>query len=128
MCPGHELRGREGSPSFESLCDTTPATEGEKELEEIQSSEAEFTPRPTQASMVSPGATVASPGGRGADVIPESAYSADVGLSHFDGYVESSETDVFTSNDEYPVLLNIIEDADREGQQAPAELLIEEVR
>lgn len=122
LCAGRELRDREGSPSFESLCDTTPATEGEKELEEIHSSEAEFT------SMVSPGATVASPGGRSADVIPESAYSADVGLSHFDGFVESSETDVFISNDEYPVILNIIEDADREGQQAPAELLIEEVR
>lgn len=120
---GHELRDREGSPSFQSLCDTTPTTHGE-----IQSSEAELAPRPTRASTVSPSATVASPGGRDVDVIPESTYSADVGLSHFGGYVESFETDIFISNDDYPIILNIIEDTDLEGQRPPAELLIEEVR
>lgn len=124
----HELRDREDSQSFQSLCDTTPTTQGEKEPEEIQSSEAELAPRPTRASKVSPSATVASPGGRDADVIPESTYSADVGLSHFGGYVESFETDIFISNDDYPIILNIIEDTDLEGQRPPAELLIEEVR
>lgn len=122
---GHELQDRKGS-----LCDSTPTTPREKKPDEIQTSKTELAPCPThlRTPMVSPSATIASPGGYGVDVIPESTYSADMNLSHFGGYVESFETDIFISNDEDPVILNIIEDTDLEGQKAPAELLIEEVR
>lgn len=122
---GHELQDRKGS-----LCDTTPTTPGEKKPDEIRSSKAELAPCPThlRTPMVSPSATMASPGGYGVDVIPESTYSADVDLCPFGGYVEAFETDIFISNDEDPVILNIIEDTDLEEQKAPAELLIEEVR
>lgn len=127
---GPELRDREGSQSVESLCDSTPITQEETEPEGIQSSRAERCPCPTHqhSSMGSSGATVASPGGYGVDVIPVSTSSADLDLSHFGGYVESLETDFFISNEDDPIILNIIEDTDQEGQNAPAGLIIEEVR
>lgn len=109
---GPELQDREGSQSVESLCDSTPSTRGQKE--EVQSS-----------SMGSSGAVVASPGGYGVDAMLGLTSSADLDLSDFGGYVESCETD---SNEEDPIVLNIIEDTDLEGQNAPAELIIEEVR
>lgn len=127
---GPELRDREGSQSVESLCDSTPSTRGEKEPEEIPSSQAERCPCPThqRSSMGSSGAIVASPGGYGLDVITGSTSSAELDLSHFGRYVESFETDIFISNKEDPIILNIIEDTDLEGQNAAAELIIEEVR
>ncbi len=127
---GPELRDREGSQSFESLCDSIPTAQEETEPEEIQSSQAERSPCPTlqHSSMGSSGPTVASPGGYGVDVIPGSTSSADLELSHFGGYVESLETDFFISDEDDPVILNIIEDTDLEGQNAPARLITEEVR
>ncbi|XP_037608676.1 alpha-protein kinase 2 isoform X2 [Sebastes umbrosus] len=118
---GPELRDREASRSVESLCDSTAR---EKEREEIRSSQAEHSPHPTHqhSSMGSSGVTVASlSGGYGVDVIPGS--SADLGLSHFGGFVES---DIFISNEEDPIILNITEDTDSEGQNTPGELIIEE--
>ncbi|KAM9338445.1 alpha-protein kinase 2 [Symphorus nematophorus] len=109
---GSELRDRVGSQSVKSLCDSS--TQGEKEPEEIQSSQAE------SLSMGSSGATVASPGGYGG------SSSAGLDLSHFGGYVESFETDIFLSNEEDPIILNIVEDTDLEGQNKQAELIIEE--
>ncbi|XP_029300870.1 alpha-protein kinase 2 isoform X2 [Cottoperca gobio] len=122
---GPELRDREGSQSVESLCDSTDTTEEEKKLEEIQSCQAERSPYPSHqhSSMGSPGATLASPGGYSVDVIPGSTSSADLDLSHFSGFDES---DIFISNEEDPVILNIIEDADLEAQTKPRELIIEE--
>lgn len=126
---GPELQDREGFQSIESLCDKTTSTQGEKELEEIQSSQAELPPCPTHqcSSMGSSGAKMGSPPGYSIDVIPGSTSSADLGLSHFGGYVESFETDLLISNED-PIILNIIEDTDLEGQAVPSELIIEEVR
>lgn len=118
---GPELRNREGSQSVESLCDSTTTTQEEKEPEEIQSSQAECSPCSTRQD--SSGATVASPGGYSVDVMPGS--SADLDLSHFGGFVGS---DIFIGNEEEPIILNIIEDTDLEGQNTPGELTIEEVR
>ncbi|TDH02147.1 hypothetical protein EPR50_G00169960 [Perca flavescens] len=116
----------ESSQSLESLCDSTATTtQGENELEEIQSSQAERSPCPTQqhSSMGSSGGTVASPGGYSVDVIPGSTSFADLDLCHFGGFVES---DNFMSNEEDPIILNIIEDTDLEGQNTRGELVIEE--
>lgn len=117
----------EGSHSLESLCDSTATTQGENELEEIQSSQAERSPCPTEqhSSMGSSSGTVASPGGYSVDVIPGSTSFADLDLSHFGGFVEP---DNFMSNEEDPIILNIIEDTDLEGQNTRGELVIEEVR
>ncbi|XP_044030575.1 alpha-protein kinase 2 [Siniperca chuatsi] len=116
---GPEFQDREGSQSAESLCDSTPTTQGEKEPGEIKISQAECS------SMRSSGDMVASPGGYGLDVIPGST-SADLDCSHFCGFDKSFETDIFISNEEDPIILNIIEDTDLEGQNAPAELIIEQ--
>ncbi|XP_070706551.1 alpha-protein kinase 2 [Pempheris klunzingeri] len=125
---GTELQDEEGSQSVESLCDSTPSTQGEKELEKIQSSQAELAQCPTHqhSSMGSCGAMGASPGGCGVDVIPGSASSADLDLCHFNRYVGSFEPNILISSEEDPIILNIIEDTDLEGQNAPVELIIEE--
>nr|XP_046231797.1 alpha-protein kinase 2 [Scatophagus argus] len=124
----HELQDREGSQSIQSLCDTPPTTQGEKEPEENQSREAELPACPTQqcASMGSSSATVASPGGYSVDVIPGPASPADLDLSRFGGYVESFETDIFISTNEDPIILKITEDTDLEGQNTLAERITEE--
>ncbi|XP_036973827.1 alpha-protein kinase 2 isoform X2 [Acanthopagrus latus] len=115
---GPELPGREGSQSTESLCDTTPTTQGETEPEEIQSS-------PTYPySVRSSGATTASPGGYNEDVIPGSTSSVDLDLSHFGEYVGYCETDSFIGSEEDPILLNIIEDTDFETENPQTELNI----
>ncbi|XP_040915330.1 alpha-protein kinase 2 isoform X2 [Toxotes jaculatrix] len=123
---GTEIQDREGSQSFESLCDSTLTTQEEKELEETQMGQAEsfICPIHPHSSM---GAMVASPGAYGADVtgvtlIPGSTSCADVNLSEFGGYVESLETDIFSCNED-PIILNIVEDTDLEEENAPAELM-----
>uniref|UniRef100_A0A8C4H3R4 non-specific serine/threonine protein kinase n=3 Tax=Dicentrarchus labrax TaxID=13489 RepID=A0A8C4H3R4_DICLA len=122
------LSGQSRLSSVESLCDSTPSTQGEKEPEEILSSQAEHSLRPTQqhSSMGSSSATVASPGGYGVDVIPRSTSSAGLVHSHFGGFVESFEADHFYSNEEDQIILNIVEDTDLEGQNTYAELTIKE--
>ncbi|XP_071321588.1 alpha-protein kinase 2 isoform X2 [Trachinotus anak] len=122
---GPELQGR----SAGTLCDSTPNTQGEKEPEEIQSGQGEsfICPIHPHSSMGSSSAPVASPGGYGEDVnaitlIPGSTSSADLDISQFAEYDESLETDIFIS-DENPIILNIIEDTDLDGQHAPAELI-----
>lgn len=132
---GPECQGRECSQSVESLCDSTPTVQEEKEPEEIQSSQAECSLCSTfqHSPMGSCDATVASFEGYGEDVtavtlIPGSASSGNLDISHFAGYVESLDTDFFITNDEDPIILNITEDTDLEGQNAPAESLNKEVR
>lgn len=130
-----ECQGREGSKSVESLCDLTLTTEREKESEETQSSQAECCLCPTQqqSPMGSSDTMAASSEGYGVGVtavtlIPGSTSFDNLDISHFDRYVESLDTDIFVINDEDPIILNIIEDTDLEGQNAPAESLNEEVR
>ncbi|XP_069566833.1 alpha-protein kinase 2 isoform X1 [Brachyistius frenatus] len=124
---GPELCDREGSQSVESLCDSTPATQGGKEPEEFPSRQAACSTRPTpqHSSMGSRGATVASPGGYRVDVMPGSTSSsvAHLDLSQFGGYVKSLDSDIFISNEEDPIILNIVEDTDLD---TPAQLVIEE--
>ncbi|XP_035810059.2 alpha-protein kinase 2 isoform X2 [Amphiprion ocellaris] len=127
---GPELRDRESSQSVESLCDSAPITQGEREREEFLSCQAEgsLCAPPQHSSMGSLGATVASPRGYNVDVpadtlTPGSTPSADLDFSQFGGYVKSLETDIFMSNEEEPIILNIIEDTDLD---ASAELVIEE--
>ncbi|KAJ4921553.1 hypothetical protein JOQ06_024480 [Pogonophryne albipinna] len=116
-----ELRDREDSQSVESLCDSTANSQDEKELEEIQSCQAELSACPTNqhSSMGSSSATMAFPGGYSSDVIVGS-NSAYLDLSHF-GF-----EDTFISSEEDPVVLNITEDTDLAGQNKPGELMIEE--
>ncbi|XP_076614852.1 alpha-protein kinase 2 [Chaetodon auriga] len=111
---GPELQDREGSQSVESLCETTLTTQEEQD-------EPSLCPTHQHSSVGSSGTAVASSGGYGADGIPGSTSSANLDLSHFGGYVESFKTDIFISNEEDPIILNIIEDTDLEG-----ELIIEE--
>lgn len=122
---GPELRDREGSQSVESLFETTLTTLEEQQTEDIQSSQAELSLCPTHqhSSIGSSGAMAASPGGYCADVIPGSTSSAALDLSHFGGYVESFETDLFIRNEEDPIVLSIVEDTDLD-----AGLIFEEVR
>lgn len=110
---GPELPDREGSQSTETLCDTTPTTQGETELEEIQSC---------------PTYQYSSPGGHCEDVIPGLTSSLDLDLSHFGEYVESCETDSFIGSEEDPIILNIIEDTEFEGENLQTELNIYKVR
>ncbi|XP_070781350.1 alpha-protein kinase 2 [Enoplosus armatus] len=114
---GPELQDREGSQSIESLCDSTPT---------IQISQAEHSPCPTHqhSYLGSSCAAVASPGGYGGDVIPGSTSSADLDCSHFGGF--AFEADFFISNEEDPIILNITEDTDLEGENAPSEVITEQ--
>lgn len=132
---GLELRDRESCDSVESLCDSTPFTQEKKEPGEIHSRQAENSPYcgHKHSSMGSSAATVASPEGYSVDVTavalkPGCTSSSDLDLCHFGGYTESLETDIFISNEEVPIILNIIEDRDLEGQNAPGELTIKQVR
>ncbi|XP_008301844.1 alpha-protein kinase 2 [Stegastes partitus] len=127
---GPELCDRETYHSVESLCDSTPSTQGEREREEFLSCQAEGSPCPPphHSSMGSLGATVAAPPGHSVDasavtLMPGSTPSADLDFSQFGRYVKSLEMDIFMSNEEEPITLNITEDTDLD---APAELVIEE--
>ncbi|KAI3362237.1 hypothetical protein L3Q82_012561, partial [Scortum barcoo] len=111
---GPEIRDREGSRSTESLCDSTPSTQEET-----------CCPCPTYqpSSMGSSGTTVASPGGYGVDVMHRATSSADLEFSHFGEYDKS--LDFFMGNEDNPIILNIVEDTDLEGQNAAAGLTAE---
>uniref|UniRef100_A0A7N6BE84 non-specific serine/threonine protein kinase n=1 Tax=Anabas testudineus TaxID=64144 RepID=A0A7N6BE84_ANATE len=123
-----EFQGKERSKSVDSLCDSTPTTQGDKEPEETHSSQAESSLCSTHqhSPMGSSDTTVTSADRHSVDVtavtlFPGSASSGNLDISHFDGYVESLDTDIFITNDGDPIILNIIEDTDLEGQNAPAE-------
>lgn len=126
---GPELKDRGNSHSVESLCDSTASIQEKKEPGEINSSQAKISPY--HGLKHSSAATVASPGGYSVDVstdalIPQSTSSSDLDLSHFGGYAESFETDIFISNEEVPIILNITEDSDLERQNALGELTTEQ--
>lgn len=128
------IQDREGSQSVNSvsllLCDTTATTQGVTEPEEIQNSMPDLAPCTPHlfASIVSPSATVAPSGRYDMDVIAESTYSADMHLPCFGDYGVSFKTDASISNNEDPIILNIVEDTDLEKQKASAALSIKEVR
>lgn len=130
-----ECQGREGSKSVGPSCDITLTTEGQKESENTQSSQTESCLCPThqQSPMGSSDTMEASSEGYGVDLTavtlnPGSTSLDNLHISHFDGYVESLDTDIFVINEEDPIILNIIEDTDLEGQNSPVASLNEKVR
>ncbi|CAK6955911.1 alpha-protein kinase 2 [Scomber scombrus] len=131
---GLERQNRERTHSVGSFCDSTLSTQENKEPAKIHKSKAENSSchGHKQSSMASSVATLASPGGHGIDVtadalIPPSISSSSVlDHSHFGGYTDSLESDIFISNDEVPIVLKITEDSDLEGQIAPGELMTEQ--
>ncbi|XP_067339235.1 alpha-protein kinase 2 [Channa argus] len=131
--PGPELQYREGSQTIGFLCDLTRTTQGEKEPEEIQSTQAACPPSPIHqlSGMGSSSGARDSPGGQGADVTtvaltPESNLSCNLDLSYFGVCDESLDTDTLISNEKDEIILNIIEDTDWEGQHASAETVNKE--
>lgn len=134
-CPSLCFEAAAHSKSVESLCDSTLTTEGEKESEETQNNQADCCLCPTlqQSPMGSSDTMAASSEGYGADVIavtlmPGSTSFDNLDFSHFDGYVESLDTDILVISDEDPIILNITEDTDVEEHNAPAESQNGEVR
>lgn len=106
---GEELRDRDASQSVESLCDSGQSAELQKAPEEIQS----------ESLMGSPA---------DASVTPGYITSAYLRFCQFAGFGESLETDSLISCEEVPIILNITEDTDLEGQNAPEGTMMDQVR
>lgn len=126
------LQDREGSQSINSVSllqrDTTATTQQVTEPGEIQKSMPELAPCSPHLfeSIVSPSATVAPSKRNDMDVIAESTFSADMHLPCFGDYGVSFETDASIRNNEDPIILNIVEDLEK--QKASAALSVKEVR
>uniref|UniRef100_UPI0037E86257 alpha-protein kinase 2 n=1 Tax=Semicossyphus pulcher TaxID=241346 RepID=UPI0037E86257 len=116
---GPDLQDTDGSRSVESLCDSIQATQVQREPENSSCPSH-------QHSMGSTGAMLASPGGFDVGVVPGSTSSTDLDLSHFGGFVASLETNSFICNEDDSIILNIIEDTEFEGRNAPEELITDE--
>lgn len=102
-------------------------TPGPQTPEGIQSSQTESSQCPTYQHS-----TMGSATGASYDVTPtlspRSMSTGSQGISQFDAYVTSLDMDIFTTNGTDPIILNIIEETDLVGQNAPAETLKIEVR
>lgn len=131
---GLELQDRESTHSVGSFCNSTLSTQENKEPAKIHKNQAENSSchGHKQSSMASSVATLASPAGHGVDadalILPSTSSSSVLDHSHFCGYTDSLESDIFISNDEVPIVLKITEDSDLEEQIAPGKLMTEQVR
>ncbi|XP_041667547.1 alpha-protein kinase 2 isoform X2 [Cheilinus undulatus] len=124
----NELREREVYQRVESLCDSGEAIPVQNVSEEIQSSLAESAQSPSQQEMTMGSSVAALPstGGYDLGVTSGSTSSTHQYVCPFCGFGESAETDSSISNEEDSVILNIIEETDSAGRDAPAEFIMNE--
>ncbi|KAM3599974.1 uncharacterized protein V6R79_014889 [Siganus canaliculatus] len=110
---GPELQDGEGFQCVEPLQDATSAAEGE--AGEIHSEPGEVT---SQQSFM--GVCEASPGDLHVDA------SAHLDFAAFGGFIEDFETDLLLRNESHPIILNIVEDTDLEGEYTTGEQITQE--